>query len=169
MQRAMAYLVASAALWGLWLALVGTAAPQEMAAGAVVAVAVAAVAGAEPFTGRSLRFLEPKRLAYAAAYVPYMIWAIVKSNLDVARRVVDPRLPIRPGIVRVTTRLKHPVARLALASSITLTPGTLTVDMSGEELFIHWVDVAAGDVEEATRQIVAGFERYLEVIFESAA
>ena len=71
--------------------------------------------------------------------------------------------------MRVTTRLKHPVARMALTSSITLTPGTLTVDMCGDDLFIHWVDVTAENIEEATRQIVSGFERYLEVIFETAA
>ncbi len=169
MQRAMAYLVASGALWLLWLALGGTTDPQELAAGGVVAVLRALVAGGAPFTARSLRIFEPRRLAYAVAYVPYMAWAIVKANLDVARRVVDPRLPIRPGIVRVRTRLTHPVARIALANSITLTPGTLTVDMCDEELCIHWVDVTAENIEEATREIVSGFERYLEVIFEDAA
>lgn len=169
MRRATGYLVAVVALWGLWLALVGTTDPQEVVAGGVVALLTALVAGGEPFSARSLRIFEPKRLAYALAYIPYMIWAIVKANLDVARRVVDPRLPINPGIVRVKTRLKHPVARTALANSITLTPGTLTVDMCDDELCIHWVDVTARNMEEATREIVSGFERYLEVIFEDAA
>ncbi len=169
MQRAVGYLVAVVALWGLWLALVGTTDPQEVVAGGVVAVLTALLAGGAPFTSRSLRILQPRRLAYALAYVPYMVWAIVKANLDVARRVVDPRLPINPGIVRVKTRLTHPVARTALANSITLTPGTLTVDMCDDELCIHWVDVTAENMEEATREIVSGFERYLEVIFEDAA
>jgi len=169
MERTVRYLVAVTALWALWLALVGTTDPQEVVAGGIAAVVTALVAGGAPFTGRSLRILEPRRFAYAVAYVPYMAWAIVKANLDVARRVIDPRLPIRPGIVRVKTRLKHPVARTALANSITLTPGTLSVDICGDELCIHWVDVQAKDIEEATREIVAGFERYLEVIFEDAA
>ena len=132
MQRAVGYLVAAVALWGLWLALVGTTDPQEVVAGGAVAVLTALLAGGAPFTSRSLRILQPRRLAYALAYVPYMVWAIVKANLDVARRVVDPRLPINPGIVRVKTRLTHPVARTALANSITLTPGTLTMDVKGE-------------------------------------
>lgn len=169
MQRATGYLVAVVALWGLWLALVGTTDPQELAAGGVVAVLTALVAGGAPFTSKSLRIFEPKRFAYALAYIPYMAWAIVKANLDVARRVVDPKLPINPGIVRVKTRLTHPVARTALANSITLTPGTLTVDICGDELCIHWVDVTAENMDEATREIVSGFEKYLEVIFEDAA
>jgi len=166
MGKPLSYLTATAALWLLWMALVGALGAQEAAAGLVVAVVVAAVAGAAPFTGRSLHILEPRRLAMAVAYVPYLMWSIVRSNLDVARRVIDPALPIRPGIVRVRTRLTHPVARLLLANSITLTPGTLTVDLCEDELCIHWVDVQAEDIEGATRQIVGGFERFLEVIFE---
>jgi multicomponent Na+:H+ antiporter subunit E len=57
------------------------------------------------------------------------------------------------------------MGRLMLANSITLTPGTLTVEMDGEWLYIHWVNVQSPDVEAATAEIVAGFERYLEVIY----
>lgn len=59
---------------------------------------------------------------------------LVKSNLDVARRVVSPEVRINPGIVEIKTRLKHPTYRLVLANSITLTPGTLTVDMMADTL-----------------------------------
>ena len=169
MERTVRYLVSIVALWALWLALVGTLDPQEVIAGGVIAVLVTFVAGGAPFTGRSLGILAPKRFAYAVVYIPYMVWAIVKANLDVARRVVDPRLPINPGIVRVKTRLKHPIARTALANSITLTPGTLSVDICDDELCIHWVDVQSENIEEATREIVSGFEKSLEVIFEDAA
>jgi len=86
---------------------------------------------------------------------------LVKSNLDVARRVISPQLRINPGIVEIKTRLKHPTYRLILANSITLTPGTLTVDMIDDSLFIHWIDVTGKDVESATREISARFESYL--------
>jgi len=165
MRRLSSILIAIGPLWLLWLALTGSTDPEELLAGGVVAVLVAIVAGGEPFSTATLRILNPKRLAYAIAYIPYMAWAIIVANLDVARRVISPSLPINPGIVRVKTRLKTPVGRTMLANSITLTPGTLTVDICDDELCIHWVDVQSRNIEEATRAIVTGFERYLEVIF----
>jgi multicomponent Na+:H+ antiporter subunit E len=90
----------------------------------------------------------------------------VLSNFDVARRVLSPKLDINPGIVKVRTRLKNPVGRLILANSITLTPGTLSVDIVDDHLYIHWVDVKAQDVEQASRRIAASFEKFLEVIFD---
>jgi multicomponent Na+:H+ antiporter subunit E len=90
---------------------------------------------------------------------------LVISNLRLAAVVLSPSLPIKPGIVKVRTRLKSRMGRLMLANSITLTPGTLTVEMDGEWLYIHWVSVQSPDIEAATAEIVAGFERYLEVIY----
>lgn len=86
---------------------------------------------------------------------------LVKSNLDVARRVISPKLPINPGIVEIKTRLKHPTYRLILANSITLTPGTLTVEMIDDSLFIHWIDVTGKDIETATHEISEKYESYL--------
>ncbi|MBU1238544.1 Na+/H+ antiporter subunit E, partial [Myxococcota bacterium] len=70
-----------------------------------------------------------------------------------------------PGIVKVKTTLKSPMGRLLLANSITLTPGTLTVEIEGEYLFIHWIDVSSTDVDAASEKIVKGFEKYLEVFY----
>ena len=106
----------------------------------------------------------PKALITLILYLFYFLGALIKSNLDVAFRVLHPRLPIRPGVVKVKTRLKTPLGRLMLANSITLTPGTITVDTEGEDFYIHWIAVEEGDCEEQTRKIVSGFEKYLEVI-----
>jgi len=157
--------VATLALFATWVAWTQSLDPQELAAGAVLSLLVAILAGGMPFRAETLGILHPKRFLYALAYLPYLFKEIVKANLDVARRVVAPALPIRPGIVRVKTKLRNPIGRLVLANSITLTPGTLTVDIRGDELFIHWIDVRAKDVQAATEEIVAGFEKYLEVIF----
>jgi multicomponent Na+:H+ antiporter subunit E len=77
-------------------------------------------------------------------------------------------MPIRPGIVKVKTSLKSTEARTALANSITLTPGTFTVDLDDEEgaLYVHWLAVKAEDEEEATREIVSRFEPLLARIFD---
>lgn len=152
-------------LLALWMILTRSFDPQELVVGTVASVLVALlvrrVAAQLIVCGSSW----PRRTTFLFAYVPYLLWSIVRANIDVALRVVNPRLPIRPGIVRVKTRLKSPLGRLLLTSSITLTPGTLTVDIDGDDLFIHWIDVEGADTEDISRRIVGGFERYLEVIF----
>ena len=57
------------------------------------------------------------------------------------RHVYAPAMAIRPGVVDVRTRLRSPMGRLALANSIALTPGSLIIDLSGERLVLHWLDV----------------------------
>ena len=82
-----------------------------------------------------------------------------------ARRVITPSLPINPGIVEVKTKLKSKMGRMILANSITLTPGTLTIDIQDDILYIHWIDVQSEDIDEATKTIVRKFEKYLEKIY----
>ena len=159
------FICSAGLLFGLWVLLTGSLDPQELVVGAVAALLVAALTSGlvRSMTACDRPFL--RRAAYAIAYVPYLLWQILLANIDVARRVATPALPITPGIVRVRTRLKSPLGRLFLTSSITLTPGTLTVEADGPDLFIHWIDVTADGIEEASTRIVSGFERYLEVIF----
>lgn len=90
---------------------------------------------------------------------------LVKSNFDVAGRVISPKLPINPGFVEVKTKLHSKIGRMILANSITLTPGTLTVEINDDRLFIHWIDVQGGNIEKDTEMIVQTFEKYLEVIY----
>lgn len=107
----------------------------------------------------------PRALLSTVAYLAVFLQALIKSNLDVAWRVIRPDLPINPGIVKVRTRLKSPLGRIILANSITLTPGTLTVETQGEYFYIHWIDITTDDIEKATETIISRFEKYLEVIF----
>ena len=90
---------------------------------------------------------------------------LVKSNVDVMLRVISPKVRINPAIVEVKTKLKSKLGRLMLANSITLTPGTLTVDISGDKIYIHWIDASSTDIDEVTNLIVRKFEKPLEVIF----
>lgn len=109
--------------------------------------------------------LNPKALIAFIAFTFVFLFELLKANLDVARRVLSPATPINPGIVEIRTNLKTDIGRLFLANSITLTPGTLTVDIKGDSLFIHWIDVTSEDVETATKEIAGRFEKYLEVIY----
>ncbi len=161
----MRVIISTIVLFIVWIALVGTFDPQELITGLFVAFAISLVFPS--VSGENWKkWLNPKRYFYFFLYIFYFIWQMIKANLDVARRVVDPKLPINPGIVKVETKLQNNIAKLALANSITLTPGTLTVDVRDKYLYIHWVDVKDTDVEKASEEIVKGFEKYLEVIFE---
>jgi multicomponent Na+:H+ antiporter subunit E len=91
---------------------------------------------------------------------------MIVANLDVAYRVINPGLPINPGIVKIKTGLKTNIAKTFLANSITLTPGTMTVDIQDEYLYIHWINVKHTDVEGATKDISRIFEKHLKRIFE---
>jgi len=134
--------------------------------GNLLIISAAALGVSYLFVEKSnLPALTLKKVMYSIAYVGYLFMAIIRSTLDVARRVVQKEIPLNPGIVKVKTRLKSKAGRMILANSITLTPGTLSVDVQGNDYFIHWIDVTAVDEEEATKEIVAGFEKYLEVIF----
>lgn len=135
---------------------------------AIVGAILVAVIVALPLPGPNV-YAEiiplPKRVFAGILFIFVFLLAVIKSNLDVAFRVLSPTLPINPGIVRVRTRLRTRIGRLILANSITLTPGTISVDIDGEDLYVHWINTEAADLEEATRKIVTGFERYLEVCF----
>lgn len=105
---------------------------------------------------------------FFAYYLPIFLWECFKANLDVAYRVLHPRLPIYPGIVKVKTKLKTDTALTFLANSITLTPGTMSVDIDKDNgiLYVHWIDVKTKDVESATRIIVERFEKILRKVFD---
>ena len=109
-----------------------------------------------------------KAVLWLLYYVPVFLWACIKANIDVAYRVAHPGLFLNPGIVKVKTKLKSDLGLTFLANSITLTPGTLTVDVDKENgwLYIHWIDVKCEDVEGASKIVTERFERILGRIFE---
>ncbi len=153
-----------ATLFLFWLLLSGALTIETVAVGVLIAGLVALALSADLSYLSGYRFT-PASLTATVLYVGYFLIQLVKSNIAMATLVLTPALPVKPAIVRVRTGLKNPIARLLLANSITLTPGTLSVEMKGEWLYIHWVVAEATEAEAATRAIAAGFERYLEVMY----
>jgi multicomponent Na+:H+ antiporter subunit E len=141
---------------------------QHLIVGVFVVAFVAYLAG-DLFIRTPDSLKHPHRYWYFMVYyLPKFFWECLKANLDVAYRVIHPNLPINPGIVKVKTRLKTDTALTFLANSITLTPGTMSVDIDRDNgfLYIHWINVQDKDVEGATKLIVDKFEHILEKIFE---
>ena len=153
-------------LLALWLLLTWSLQPAEVLAGVVISILVVALMG-NVFIAKAVRALNPVRVFWMVIYVPYLFYYILVANLDVAYRVINPAMPIRPGIVRFKSGLKTDMGKTFLANSITLTPGTLTVDIIGDEFFVHWINVKHdGDPEKQGEEIAGKFERILGRIFE---
>lgn len=155
------YLLIFLASFIIWLLLAGTLAPAELFAGALVALAVTLLFGARLtiFSGFRFSLLAP---VYMLVYLGHFLVALVRANFDLARRILSPSLPINPALVEIKTGLKSPLGRLLLANTITLTPGTLTVDVTGDCLLVHWVFCPPGtDLQQATERIAANFEKHL--------
>lgn len=124
---------------------VGLWSMTELIAGGVLSLVVAVLSRNYFSTRGDIRLANPLRWVYLVVYaaVPFFL-EMAKANLDVAYRVITGK--IRPGIVRISPGLKSDLGLLFLANSITLTPGTLTVDVDEEtnDLFIHMINIERG-------------------------
>ena len=112
----------------------------------------------------SRRGLDPRRWVNFVVYLfgPFAAW-LAKANIDVAIRVITGK--IRPGIVKVSPGLKSDLARTVLANSITLTPGTLTVDIDDAGgYYIHWLYVEDEDPSE--EQLYGSFAKWARRLAE---
>jgi len=148
----------------IWVIANGTLAFDTLLTGVVVTAAIAFAFAAFSRVYSVIRW-SPRVIANYLMYLAVFLIELTRANLNVMRLVFSPRIVIEPGIVEIKTRLQSPIGRLALANSITLTPGTLVVDIKGDSLFIHWINIGATDPVAATNAISARFEKYLEVIY----
>ena len=87
----------------------------------------------------------------AAAYMPWLMWEIIKSNVGVARIIMTPSLPISPRTFRVKSSQRTAVGQVVYANSITLTPGTVTIDVVGSDFEIHALTSASAEEIRAGR------------------
>ncbi|MEE4199043.1 MAG: Na+/H+ antiporter subunit E [Bacteroidales bacterium] len=111
-------------------------------------------------------FLQPQRYFWLIVYLFIFIWECIKANFDVAYRVLHPAMPIKPGIVKVKLNLKTNIAKTILANSITMTPGTISVDIIDDIIYVHWIYVSSEDPEVYSQKISGRFEKYIKKIFE---
>ncbi|ADT84330.1 Na+/H+ antiporter subunit E [Thermococcus barophilus] len=106
-------------------------------------------------------------LLYAPQYLIIMAFRLIESNIKVAKNVI--LMDINPGIIKIKTDLHSDTGITILANSITLTPGTLTLDVSerlGETyLYVHWIDVETLNREKAGEKIKGDIEEWLKKIF----
>lgn len=130
-------------LFAFWLLLSGIYTPFLVLAGLGASIAVAALAWRMDVADREGHpiHLTPG----AAAYWPWLIKEIAGSGWQVTRIILDPRLPISPVLVRFRPSQKSTVGLVTHANSITLTPGTITVEADHESFLVHALTRAAAD------------------------
>ncbi len=81
-------------------------------------------------------------------YLPWLFWQIARANAAVARIILDPRLPIQPRLVRVRASQRSATGQVLYANSITLTPGTISLDLRNDTILVHALtDEAAAELE----------------------
>lgn len=130
-------ILAVVGLFALWLVLAASYHPAHIAAGAVIAVLVVWL--------NPTRSTGSRRLSWPAAlsYLPWLTGRIFASAVHVSRLILNPSLPISPRFVRHRTELEGDGELVVLGNSITLTPGTITVEVEPGELLVHAIDESA--------------------------
>ena len=154
----------------VWVLLTWSFTAQEMIAGAVVSLAAALFASKFFIHENAFWLFNPMKLGALIVYVFIFLRELVKANVDVARRVFGGCKDVNPGIVKVPVDLKGDYAQAMLANSITLTPGTITMDIAEQDgktwYYIHWIDVAEADREKAGKLIKGNLENGIRRIWQ---
>jgi multicomponent Na+:H+ antiporter subunit E len=148
--------------YAFYLILGGTLTPFNLATGAIVAALAAGVFAAITIEGRPDLRIIVARVGRLLVYFPYLLWEIAKANLTVAYIILHPALPIEPEMQRYQGAVWGDYSVTTLANSITLTPGTLTVDVTRDSFYIHTLTQSArdgledGPLERAVRFVFWG-------------
>jgi multicomponent Na+:H+ antiporter subunit E len=161
----MRYLTLFIILFLFWLALTFELSPENLVTGAVVSI-VATLFFGKYFVRGVKKFFQPARYFWLIIYLFVFIWECLKANFDVAYRVLHPAMPIKPGIVKVKLNLESDIGRTFLAMSITMTPGTIAVDIIDDHIYIHWIYISSTEPEVYSKKISGRFEKHLKRIFE---
>jgi multicomponent Na+:H+ antiporter subunit E len=150
-------------LWLAWLLLAGFD-MAEAVVGGIACIIITAI------IYRYLNFefgldFPMKLFRFIFIFTPVFIYELIKANLNMAYIVLSPKLPINPAFVKIPTKIKSPYGRLILANSITLTPGTLSLDADENYIYIHWINLKGQNNEEYQQNVSDSFERILGGIF----
>lgn len=161
----MRYLILFVLLMIAWLLFTFSTSMENFIAGIIFAAISSALVG-KYFVSGFGKMLQPSRYFWAIGYLFVFLWECIIANFDVAYRVIHPAMPIKPGIVKVKLNIKTDIARTILANSITMTPGTITIDIIDDYIYIHWINVCSKDPEKYSGKICGRFEKYIRRIFE---
>ncbi len=131
-------------LFSMWMILTGNIQLPNILVGVGVSFSISLLY-IKMFKHSKFEFINP---FYFSVYLLILAKNLIISNIQIAKRVLSPDMKLCPAIIEVKTNLKSDWKKLLLANSITLTPGTLTLDIKEDILFIHVIEHREGDDKE---------------------
>jgi multicomponent Na+:H+ antiporter subunit E len=150
------------AIYIFWLVISSSLVPVDLAVGLAIAVVLGLWAERSLWAGEP-PMLSLRRVPALMGYLVGLAGHIVMAATHVARIALDPRLPVEPTMFSHRVALRQPLARLLFAQSVTLMPGTATVEMQDDSLLIHSLD------ERSAEHIRSGgLERRIARVFPEA-
>lgn len=143
-----------------WMALIGNLNPPEIIWGLIVSLIVARLTYQFVAFDLPLWVLRPRKWRFFIELVIEFARQILVQNVTLSIRVLNPRLPIKPGIVAIPTALRDDIQLTILGSLMTLTPDTVTMDIDQRRgiIYVHWIDVQTTDPQAAQRLISSSLE-----------
>ena len=146
-----------------WILFTQSLKTDEILAGIVVSLIISFISK-NIFNFNLLKIDLPLRIIkFLFIFLPVFVYEIIKANIQLAFIVLNPNLPVNSAIIKNKTKLKGDISKLVLANSITLTPGTLTIDVENSYYYIHTVDISSIKDEKS---ITGKFEKYIKGVFD---
>lgn len=155
----MSFLITAIAMFSFWILLSGEFTFILITSG-IVASLIVAYLSHDIFIGKPDIKVETRRVFKFIKYLPWLLWKVILANFEIAYLVLHPKMLVDPQIVRFKTDLKTDLGIVTLANSITLTPGTITVEANKEEFVIHaiWQKSAEGIIDGEMQRKVKEIE-----------
>lgn len=143
---------------------------EEVLAAVFISIFIGGLTHKLFITKDSLWIFKKNRLLFLLMYIVTYPYYLIKANFSVAIKALSPKLNINPSIVTVETELKSDYGLALLGNSITLTPGTITIDIYEHNglnrLFVHCLDINDDEKNHATKFVAGSFESKIKKVFE---
>ncbi len=148
-----------------WMLLTWSVSIDSLIAGILVALLTSVIFGKYFYTS-IYKLRQFRRFFRVIPFLAFFTWQAIKANLDVAWRVIQPKVPIQPAIIKTPLTVKTELARAILSCALTMTPGTIVIDIREDFLFVHWIYVDAKDPDNYALNRIRQFEKYIQYIFD---
>ncbi len=142
------YIVPIALLFLFWMVLSPKFGVQAILLGAILSTLVVIYSKDILFSDTEMPLYQMKHLLNMLHFVGVLVVEIFKANIDVARIVLNPKMPIQPHFIKVPMMLQNDINKVIFGNSVTLTPGTLTVDILEDGFIIHALTTEAAEAME---------------------
>ncbi len=148
-----------------WLLLTLSLRPDSLIAGIVVAFVTSLIFGKYFYTS-IYKLVQFRRFATVIPFLAFFTWQCIKANIDVAWRVIQYRIPIQPAILKIPLLVETDLARAVLSCALTMTPGTIVIDIKDDFMYVHWIYADKKDPDNYAVSRIRKYENYIKTIFD---